>query len=478
MKKFITKACIMAVVLFIGVGASMDDPVLAQGRFGGPDGKGFLNDLTDQQRETIQEKREEMRNQGATREEIHAAVVEMLKEYGVELPEDWGEGCRGGHKGFLNNLTDQQREAVHDKIQQMQDEGVSPQEIHAAMSEMLKGYGIELPENCPGPMGPGKFGFGASLTDEQREAIRSKTEEMRDQGATPEEIGDAVDEMLKSYGIEVPDDWHGPPPFGHPWGDFPAGLTNEQREALRKEIDQMRSRGAAGIEIQVATAEILEGYGIQPPGPWGDLTAQQRETVRQKMKLLLTQGADRKEIHAQLAKMLKDYGVELPEHRMGPRGSGAGPGLWAADLTDEQRQTVREKIHQMRSQGATRQQIRAAVSEMIQQYGIQSPEASESIPAGITSAEPNIVAGSYPNPFNPETQISYSLGVSEDVRIQIFNVSGQLIRTYDLGYQPAGSYSVKWDGRNGNGNMAASGVYLYRIQAGANNVTNRMVLLK
>ncbi len=434
MKKFITRACIMAVVLFIGVTASMNDPVWAQGRFGGHDGKGFFSSLTDQQRAAVQEKREEMRSQGATREEIHAAVAEMLKGYGIELPENRGEGRGDGHKGFFKGLTDQQREAVHEKIQQMRDEGAGPEEIHAATAEMLKGYGIELPENCPGPMGPGKLGFGANLTDEQREAIRLKTEEMRDQGATREEIGAAVAEMLKGYGVDVPDNWHGPLPFGHPWGDFRADLTDEQRQALREKREQLRAQGASREEIHAAIAEMLEGYGIQ-----------------------------------------------LPENRPGwhgPGGFGHGTDCLGGDLTDEQRQTVREKIHQMRGQGASREEIRAALSEMLQQYGIQSPEVSEGSSAGTAPAEPRIVAGSHPNPFNPETQISYALLSSEDVRIQIFNISGQLIRTYDLGYQPAGSYSVKWDGRNENGDIAASGVYLYRIQAGAYNVTNRMVLLK
>lgn len=91
---------------------------------------------------------------------------------------------------------------------------------------------------------------------------------------------------------------------------------------------------------------------------------------------------------------------------------------------------------------------------------------------------PNIIAQSYPNPFNPETQIDYTLNTTGNVRIQIYNITGQLIRTFVMGYQPAGSYSVRWDGRNESGDQTASGVYLYRIEAGPYEVTNRMVLLK
>jgi flagellar hook assembly protein FlgD len=89
-----------------------------------------------------------------------------------------------------------------------------------------------------------------------------------------------------------------------------------------------------------------------------------------------------------------------------------------------------------------------------------------------------IRAQNYPNPANPETQINYTLGVSDDVRIQIYNISGQLVRTYDIGYQRQGSYSVRWDGRHQNGQSVASGVYFYRIQAGEHALTNRIVLLK
>ncbi len=412
----------------------------------------------------------------------------------------WGYGCGHHGKGFWTNLTEEQREAVQEKTKEMRSQGATREEIHTAVAEMLKGYGIEVPDDCHGPIGfgHGKIGFKANLTEEQREAIRDKTKEMRDQDATREEIRDAVAEMLKGYGIEVPDDCHGPIGFGHGKIGFKANLTEEQREAVQEKTKEMRSQDATREEIHSAVAEMLKGYGIELPencrllgGPKGlqrdrggfmaDLTDEQREAVHEKIKEMRDQGATRAEVHTAVAEMLKGYGIEVPEDWPGPHGRGGfgpGPGGFWEDLTKEQREAVREKIREMRSQDASREEIRAAIDEMLQEYGFDLPEKSESTSSEKTTAELNIQAQSYPNPFNPETQIAYTLSVSEKVRIQIYNVTGQLIRTYDLGYQPAGSYSVHWDGRNENGDITASGVYLYRIEGGPYEVTNRMVLLK
>lgn len=75
----------------------------------------------------------------------------------------------------------------------------------------------------------------------------------------------------------------------------------------------------------------------------------------------------------------------------------------------------------------------------------------------------------YPNPFNPETWIPYQLAQGTGVILQIYGIKGQLIRSLDLGHQPAGFYVRKeqaayWDGRNGSGEQVASGVYFYTIR--------------
>jgi hypothetical protein len=84
----------------------------------------------------------------------------------------------------------------------------------------------------------------------------------------------------------------------------------------------------------------------------------------------------------------------------------------------------------------------------------------------------------YPNPFNPTTVIEYSLPSQAYVTISIFNVLGQLVAAMVDETKPAGTYSVIWNGADACGNPAASGVYTYRIRAGNNIDTRKMVLLK
>ena len=83
-----------------------------------------------------------------------------------------------------------------------------------------------------------------------------------------------------------------------------------------------------------------------------------------------------------------------------------------------------------------------------------------------------------PNPFNPATTIRYSLNESADVNLAIYNLLGQEVRLLVRQVQPAGSYTVVWDGRDAAGRQVSTGVYLYRLQAGADVVTRKMVMAK
>jgi hypothetical protein len=84
----------------------------------------------------------------------------------------------------------------------------------------------------------------------------------------------------------------------------------------------------------------------------------------------------------------------------------------------------------------------------------------------------------YPNPFNPSTTISFSLAEPSQVKLSIFNVLGQEVRTISDARMDAGNHSVEWDGRDGRGNEAASGVYLYRLTTNSNSQTKKMVLVR
>ena len=85
----------------------------------------------------------------------------------------------------------------------------------------------------------------------------------------------------------------------------------------------------------------------------------------------------------------------------------------------------------------------------------------------------------YPNPFNPVTTINYSVGVSLvgtqglPLQLSVYNANGQLVKTLVDGKKKAGSYSVKFDGSDLN-----SGIYFYKLKAGNNILTNKMILIK
>ena len=84
----------------------------------------------------------------------------------------------------------------------------------------------------------------------------------------------------------------------------------------------------------------------------------------------------------------------------------------------------------------------------------------------------------YPNPFNPTTSIEYELAQTGQVRLTVYDVLGKEVRSLVDGQQSAGRYVAEWDGRDASGQSVASGVYLYRLEAGDYVSTRRMTLLK
>ncbi|MBD3367519.1 MAG: T9SS type A sorting domain-containing protein [Candidatus Eisenbacteria bacterium] len=84
-----------------------------------------------------------------------------------------------------------------------------------------------------------------------------------------------------------------------------------------------------------------------------------------------------------------------------------------------------------------------------------------------------------PNPFNPVTTIAYQVpSGGADVRIEIYDVSGRLVKTLVDEHRPAGRHEVSWVGRDASGDEVASGVYFCRMNAGGEKMTRKMLLLK
>ena len=86
--------------------------------------------------------------------------------------------------------------------------------------------------------------------------------------------------------------------------------------------------------------------------------------------------------------------------------------------------------------------------------------------------------GNFPNPFNPETTIRYSVKEATPVSIDIYNVKGQLVKTLVNENKASGHYSVTWNGRDNNNLPVSSGVYFYKMFAGKYSSTRKMILMK
>ncbi len=112
-----------------------------------------------------------------------------------------------------------------------------------------------------------------------------------------------------------------------------------------------------------------------------------------------------------------------------------------------------------------------------------APEGDEGNPeeeTAIAGLRPDyeLLAEVYPNPFNPRTTVRFRLQETAPVRLQIFNLAGQLVRTLVDGELPPGEHQRQWNARNHNGEAVASGTYIYRLQVGHRLATGRMQLLK
>ncbi|MFC1556070.1 T9SS type A sorting domain-containing protein [candidate division KSB1 bacterium] len=128
------------------------------------------------------------------------------------------------------------------------------------------------------------------------------------------------------------------------------------------------------------------------------------------------------------------------------------------------------------SNGSSRLQYPNAAGAVYIFYG----KADE--PTGVKDNEPQnlssdfTIHNSYPNPFNPATTIEYSVPHTGHMRIDVYNILGQKVRTLVNDAMPTGNHLVLWDGRNEFGMSVSGGVYLVRMVAG-NKVASRKILM-
>ena len=96
----------------------------------------------------------------------------------------------------------------------------------------------------------------------------------------------------------------------------------------------------------------------------------------------------------------------------------------------------------------------------------------------IVTVHATSLGNNFPNPFNPSTTIYYDLHQPSHVKLEIYNVRGQLVNTLLNEYISTGAHSIIWNGSNAQGHPQSSGIYFYRLQTDTFSETKRMVLMK
>ena len=117
---------------------------------------------------------------------------------------------------------------------------------------------------------------------------------------------------------------------------------------------------------------------------------------------------------------------------------------------------------------------RAALMEGVIGFlsGVVSPVGESLLPGAMT------LLGNAPNPFNPQTEINFTLATDTRVKLDVFDLRGRLVRTVADGLQPAGLHRIKWDGRDGEGREVPSGAYFYRLTGPDQVLTEKMMLVR
>jgi len=89
-----------------------------------------------------------------------------------------------------------------------------------------------------------------------------------------------------------------------------------------------------------------------------------------------------------------------------------------------------------------------------------------------------MLSQNYPNPFNPSTTIKFNLPNPGNVKLSVYNIKGQLVKTLVDDFMPKDSHEIVWHGTDNNDRSVASGVYFYRLSANGRSETKKMLLMK
>jgi hypothetical protein len=119
----------------------------------------------------------------------------------------------------------------------------------------------------------------------------------------------------------------------------------------------------------------------------------------------------------------------------------------------------------------------ANLNEQYCPLGRAEPNEGKNAHGNVDMTKPGLLQN-FPNPFNPETEITFVIPEGAPASIRIYNMLGQVVRTLTDGYWEAGLHTIRWDGNGDRGNELTSGIYIYKLQAGSFVETRKMTLMR
>jgi hypothetical protein len=209
----------------------------------------------------------------------------------------------------------------------------------------------------------------------------------------------------------------------------------------------------------------------QRPGRfWNQLSDVQKSELQTLISTLRDQDADHDFIRSAVHEKLTEWGIQ--PHR--------GLQRLAEKLTEKQKEELETLMTTLRSQNTAPREIHMAIREKLDEWGVpfrpsRLRRREDRSPQRTRERSESRV---HPNPFNPDTHITYDINEQADVEISIVNTQGQTMRTFIMGNQAPGTYEITWDGRTDSGELAPSGSYLYTIKAGKQIISGHMLLMK
>ncbi|RKY73284.1 MAG: hypothetical protein DRQ24_02560 [Candidatus Latescibacterota bacterium] len=142
-------------------------------------------------------------------------------------------------------------------------------------------------------------------------------------------------------------------------------LMGDQRESIRHKVEELKAQGASSREIRRAVRQMLEHWGIKRP-PRPRLNEEQRAEIREMVNEMKQTGGSPAEIREAVAEKLREWGVKPPRKRL-------LPGIIFSRLTDDQRVAIRQKVEELKTRGASREEVREVVRQMLDDWGIKPP---------------------------------------------------------------------------------------------------------